>query len=276
MPQRGDLEPCGPKDAEGQVRERIQTNGRCEAAIERGDTYGPVSYLAYVPAVAIFPWSGKWDSLPGRARDLDRVRPARGARARPRRAAVRRPSPRCAARLRVGCVPVHGLHAEREHERRDHAGVPPLRLLARHVGLGARRVGRARRLDEVRRAARRAAVGDVPGLRATARAPLRGRVRGRERCSPSRSCSSSRRCGTPFARSGSAPSASSPGATRRSRSGAGVSTTREGFPTSDSFSPWSSSSRSRSRRSWRSSRGARARSSWPRSRLPCSSPSSSR
>jgi hypothetical protein len=64
MPQRGDLEPCGPKDADGQVRERIQTNGRCEAAIERGDTYGPVSYLAYVPATAVFDWSGKWDSLP--------------------------------------------------------------------------------------------------------------------------------------------------------------------------------------------------------------------
>ena len=64
MPQRGDLEPCGPKDADGQIRERIQTNGRCEAAIERGDTYGPASYLAYVPAVAVFPWSGKWDSLP--------------------------------------------------------------------------------------------------------------------------------------------------------------------------------------------------------------------
>ncbi|HEU4971778.1 MAG TPA: hypothetical protein VFT35_07670 [Gaiellaceae bacterium] len=64
MPQRGDLEPCGPEDAEGQVRDRIQTNGRCEAAIERGDTYGPVSYLAYVPAVATFDWSGKWDSLP--------------------------------------------------------------------------------------------------------------------------------------------------------------------------------------------------------------------
>jgi hypothetical protein len=64
MPQRGDLEPCGPADAEGQVRERIQTNGRCEAAIERGDTYGPVSYLAYVPATLAFPWSGKWDSLP--------------------------------------------------------------------------------------------------------------------------------------------------------------------------------------------------------------------
>ena len=64
MPQRGILEPCGPKDTDGQVRERIQKNGRCESAIERGDTYGPVSYLAYVPATAIFGWSGRWDSLP--------------------------------------------------------------------------------------------------------------------------------------------------------------------------------------------------------------------
>lgn len=64
MPRRGDLEPCGPKDADGEVRDRIQANGRCEAAIERGDTYGPVSYLGYVPATAIFGWSGKWDSLP--------------------------------------------------------------------------------------------------------------------------------------------------------------------------------------------------------------------
>jgi hypothetical protein len=64
MPQRGDLKPCGPADAEGQVRERVQTNGHCEAAIERGDTYGPVSYLAYVPATLVWPWSGHWDSLP--------------------------------------------------------------------------------------------------------------------------------------------------------------------------------------------------------------------
>ncbi len=63
MPTR-EGEPCGPEDSEGQVRDHIQTNGRCEAAIERGDTYGPVSYLVYVPATAIFGWSGKWDSLP--------------------------------------------------------------------------------------------------------------------------------------------------------------------------------------------------------------------
>jgi hypothetical protein len=55
---------CGAPDADGYVRERIQTNGRCESADERGDTYGPVSYLAYVPGVLAFGWTGKWDFLP--------------------------------------------------------------------------------------------------------------------------------------------------------------------------------------------------------------------
>ncbi len=30
----------------------------------RGDTYGPVTYYAYVPFVAAMPWSGHWDDLP--------------------------------------------------------------------------------------------------------------------------------------------------------------------------------------------------------------------
>jgi hypothetical protein len=55
---------CGPADANGEVRDRIQTNGRCEGANPLGDTYGPVSYLAYIPGYAIFGWSGKWDTLP--------------------------------------------------------------------------------------------------------------------------------------------------------------------------------------------------------------------
>ena len=46
------------------MRERIQSNGRCESANPRGDTYGPVAYLAYVPAVLAFGWSGRWDALP--------------------------------------------------------------------------------------------------------------------------------------------------------------------------------------------------------------------
>jgi hypothetical protein len=29
-----------------------------------GDTYGPVTYFAYVPFETAFPWSGRWDSLP--------------------------------------------------------------------------------------------------------------------------------------------------------------------------------------------------------------------
>jgi hypothetical protein len=64
FPVEEDLPKCGPADAYGEVRERIQTNGRCEAANPRGDTYGPVSYLAYVPAHLVFGWSGKWDNLP--------------------------------------------------------------------------------------------------------------------------------------------------------------------------------------------------------------------
>jgi hypothetical protein len=30
----------------------------------RGDTYGPVNYLAYVPFELAFPWSGRWDEVP--------------------------------------------------------------------------------------------------------------------------------------------------------------------------------------------------------------------
>jgi hypothetical protein len=64
MPIEDNLKACGPANAEGETRERIQTNGRCESANERGDTYGPVSYEAYIPAFAVAGWSGKWDKLP--------------------------------------------------------------------------------------------------------------------------------------------------------------------------------------------------------------------
>ena len=64
MPVEDDRRPCGPAGSDGEIRERIQSNGRCESANPRGDTYGPVAYLAYVPAVLAFGWSGKWDGLP--------------------------------------------------------------------------------------------------------------------------------------------------------------------------------------------------------------------
>jgi hypothetical protein len=57
-------EECGEPDSEGYVRERIQTNGRCEVANGRGDTYGPVSYLAYVPGFVTLGYDYKWDYLP--------------------------------------------------------------------------------------------------------------------------------------------------------------------------------------------------------------------
>jgi hypothetical protein len=52
---------CGPADSEGNVREHIQTNGRCESSNARGDTYGPVAYLGYVPAFAVVGFDGKWN-----------------------------------------------------------------------------------------------------------------------------------------------------------------------------------------------------------------------
>ena len=64
MPVEKKLKPCGPKDADGEIRERVQTNGHCESANERGDTYGPVAYEAYIPAYATLGWSGRWDKLP--------------------------------------------------------------------------------------------------------------------------------------------------------------------------------------------------------------------
>jgi hypothetical protein len=64
MPVAAGLEPCGEPDAEGDIRDRIQANGRCEHANEHGDTYGPVAYLAYLPGYWLLGWSGDWDDLP--------------------------------------------------------------------------------------------------------------------------------------------------------------------------------------------------------------------
>ena len=55
---------CGPTDTDGETRERIQTNGRCESANPQGDTYGPVAYEAYLPGYLSLGWTGKWDDLP--------------------------------------------------------------------------------------------------------------------------------------------------------------------------------------------------------------------
>jgi hypothetical protein len=64
FPVEDDLKACGPADADGEIRDRIQANGRCESANPQGDTYGPVAYEAYLPGYLFRGWSGKWDDLP--------------------------------------------------------------------------------------------------------------------------------------------------------------------------------------------------------------------
>jgi hypothetical protein len=64
FPVENSLKACGKADADGEIRERIQTNGRCESANPQGDTYGPVAYEAYLPGYLILGWTGKWDDLP--------------------------------------------------------------------------------------------------------------------------------------------------------------------------------------------------------------------
>jgi hypothetical protein len=64
FPVEDNLKACGPADAAGEIRDRIQTNGRCESANPQGDTYGPVAYESYIPGYLTVGWSGKWDDLP--------------------------------------------------------------------------------------------------------------------------------------------------------------------------------------------------------------------
>ena len=56
--------PCGPADISGNVNDWVQSNGRCESVNQFGDTYGPVTYMSYLPGLWLFGWSGKADTLP--------------------------------------------------------------------------------------------------------------------------------------------------------------------------------------------------------------------
>ena len=96
MPVQESQKPCGTADAEGEIRERIQTNGRCEASNPRGDTYGPVSYLAYLPGLRRLRLDREVGRALGRACDLAPLRRALHPRPRARRAgaSAARGSPR--------------------------------------------------------------------------------------------------------------------------------------------------------------------------------------
>ncbi len=64
FPVEDERKACGPADAAGEIRERIQANGRCESANPQGDTYGPVAYEGYIPGYLAVGWTGRWDDLP--------------------------------------------------------------------------------------------------------------------------------------------------------------------------------------------------------------------
>ncbi len=146
-------EECGPPDSNGNVRDRIQTNGRCESANDRGDTYGPINYIAYIPGYLAYGWSGKWDDLPAAHFTALLFDSLDADRARARRVALRPGASGGDAFLCLGRVPVHAVRVELERERRPPAVPARLRLLARDVGARARSVRRPGLLGQVRLAA---------------------------------------------------------------------------------------------------------------------------
>ena len=58
--------PCGTRNSDGtsSAYRQAKEDGRCESPVANGDTYGPVNYAAYVPALAVTGWTGRWDDLP--------------------------------------------------------------------------------------------------------------------------------------------------------------------------------------------------------------------
>jgi hypothetical protein len=58
--------PCGVRHTDGtsSAYRQAREDDRCESPVANGDTYGPVNYAAYVPAVAVAGWTGRWDDLP--------------------------------------------------------------------------------------------------------------------------------------------------------------------------------------------------------------------
>ena len=103
FPVEEDLPKCGPADAAGEVRERIQTNGRCETANAARRHVRP-RLVRRLPARATASSAGAASGTPARRpRDVDPLGPARARRARARRPALRR-ADRLAATLAFAWV----------------------------------------------------------------------------------------------------------------------------------------------------------------------------
>ena len=144
--------------------------------VERGDTYGPVNYLLYLPFEQALPWSGSWDDLPRRTARRSPSTCSRWAGwccwacgcGRERGAAAGR----CAG-LRVGGLPLYGVRARdqlQRHARERSSAWPRCWPDARprpdaRVGAAARRGRRAGGGGQVRPARAGAAVRAGPRRR---------------------------------------------------------------------------------------------------------------
>ena len=249
-------------DREGEVRERIQTNGRCESANPNGDTYGPMSYIAYIPGYLMFGWSGHWDTLPAAhftsiAFDLLCLI---GLALVGRRFGGNR--------LGVTLAFAWAAYPFTQYVSSSNTNdsIMPAFLIwgfwlsTSHWARGF--FAGPRRLDEVRRADRRAAVGDLPGGASAAGARAcssSAASRWRPRRASGCCCSSRTHC-TRRGRSGTGRSRRRSTGTRRSRSGTGRSTT-PACPTCTSSSRCSRSRSSPPRSPPRFGRGGSHRSS---------------
>ena len=201
---------------------RRTRRARCASASRRTDAARPRSSAATrtgrsrtsrtCPATSIFGLEREVGLAPCGARHVDRVRPARG----PRRSSWSDSDSEgagSAALLAFGWT-AYPFTAYTLNANTNDAIMPAFLLLGFWLVTSdwARGgAGRARGLDEVRRAPRRAAVGDVPVLRAPPRAPRSPPRSPWRRCSRSRSSCSSRRSGMRCGRSGSGRSGSRSG-----------------------------------------------------------------
>ena len=155
----------------GEIRERIQTNGRCESANPQGDTYGPGRLRVVHPGLSRLRLEREVGHAARRPLHVDPVR----------RALVvglvlvgrRFGGTRLAAALAFAWAAYPFTQYASNSNTNDalHAVLPHLGVLARLVARRSRRVRRAVGLDEVRRARRRAVVAHVSGSAAVP--PLR-------------------------------------------------------------------------------------------------------
>ena len=220
MPNRNG-KPCGGRYFNGDPIGYIQTDGRCESPIESGDTYGPVVYVAYVPA-------GGGDGLErqvgppaGRARGRLGVRHPGGGRAlRGRLAAGVARAWASPLAFAWAANPFTALLAEHELERRPRGSAAGVDVRPARDPRRPRGDARRGRPHQVR----------TPRDRAPVRLAARTGSRRSSASSSPRCCCSRCSPSTPTASrsSGTARSTTSSAGSRRCRSGRSASTTPAG------------------------------------------------